>query len=112
MAAVNVINGNTVNTDDAKRLVDKIVFIDPTVTDYQSLLAGVVDGVEVFVFDGKRDGVDQIGEVLAGCRGVSSLDIVSHGKPGSVQLGTSQFGFDTLEHYANAVAGYRTRLFS
>lgn len=77
-----------------------IVFIDPSVSDHHSLMAGVAPGAEVFVLDSTRDGVEQITEVLAGRSGVSSVHIVSHGGPGSLQLGKGRLSLDTLNHHA------------
>ncbi|MBL8072457.1 MAG: DUF4347 domain-containing protein, partial [Nitrospira sp.] len=38
----------------------EVVFVDPTVPDYESLLAGMGPNVEVVVLDASRDGVEQI----------------------------------------------------
>ena len=58
------------------------------------LLADLLSGdgterrVEVYVLDGKRDGIEQISEVLAGYTGLDAVHIISHGSDGQVQLGS------------------------
>jgi len=78
-----------------------IVFIDSSVQDYQSLIAGIKPGTEVAVLDPVRNEVEQIGQYLAGRRGISSLHIVSHGDSGSLQLGETKLGLDTLNNYGS-----------
>src|SRR4051812_1359873 len=66
----------------------EIVFIDPSVRDYRTLLSGRVAG-EVVVLNPDRDGVQQIADYLHGRSGIESIDIVSHGRAGAVRLGDS-----------------------
>lgn len=44
----------------------EVVFVDPTVPEYQSLIAGTAPNVEVVMLDATRDGMEQIAESLAG----------------------------------------------
>ncbi|MEG4583576.1 DUF4347 domain-containing protein, partial [Microcoleus sp. MON1_C5] len=74
-----------------------IAFIDSKVENYQSLMAGVKPGTEVVVLDGNRDAIDQITEVLALRTNIDSIHIVSHGAPGSLQLGDVRFSLDDIE---------------
>jgi Ca2+-binding RTX toxin-like protein len=78
-----------------------IVFIDPSVDDYSSLIAGVLPGVEVVLLDSMRDGVKQITERLRSCPDFASIHIVSHGSPGCLYLGNSQLSLETLDGYAS-----------
>ncbi|MBH8578184.1 DUF4347 domain-containing protein [Nostocaceae cyanobacterium CENA369] len=78
----------------------RIVFIDPTVEDYQSLVAAVLRDTEVIVLNAHEDGVEEISAVLATRSGITSLHIVSHGAPGLVYLGNVQLGQHTLNSYA------------
>lgn len=77
-----------------------IVFIDPTVTDYQSLIDGVTPGNEVVVLDSNRDGVLAIAQALQGRSNITSVHIVSHGSPGCLYLGNAQLSLDTFNRYA------------
>ena len=65
----------------------EIVFVDPNVPDYQTLLNGIHQGTKVVVLDAKQDGIAQISAVLAEQENVSAIHIISHGGPGSLQLG-------------------------
>ncbi|WP_397536120.1 ESPR-type extended signal peptide-containing protein, partial [Roseateles sp.] len=51
-------------TDGAARL--EVMFVDPSVANYESLLAGARPGVEVVVLDASRDGLAQVAEYLKG----------------------------------------------
>ncbi|MEG4627488.1 DUF4347 domain-containing protein [Microcoleus sp. w1-18aA5] len=77
-----------------------IAFIDSQVEDYQSLIAGVTPGTEVVVLDGNRDAIDQITEVLGDRSSIDSIHIISHGSPGSLQLGKTRLCSDNLETYS------------
>ncbi|MEG4396807.1 DUF4347 domain-containing protein, partial [Microcoleus sp. BROC3] len=77
-----------------------IAFIDPTVEDYQMLVAGVVPGIQAVVLDPKRDGVEQITQVLGNSNFVEAVHIISHGSPGSLHLGNTQLSLETLNRYA------------
>ncbi|MFN6566016.1 ELWxxDGT repeat protein [Dendronalium sp. ChiSLP03b] len=84
----------------AKIPQNRIVFIDTTVEDYQSLVAGVLIDTEVIILDADRDGVEQISALLARRFGVNTLHIVSHGAPGRVYLGKTELGQHNLNSYA------------
>ncbi|WP_448269838.1 putative Ig domain-containing protein [Nostoc sp. DSM 114159] len=77
-----------------------LVFIDPQVENYQSLVAGVLPNTSVVVLDPDQNGIEQISQVLATHREINTLHIVSHGAPGQVYLGNSQLSYETLNHYA------------
>ncbi|MEG4215049.1 DUF4347 domain-containing protein [Microcoleus sp. Pol14C6] len=78
--------------------VRSIAFIDTQVEDYQSLIAGVTPGTEVVVLDGNRDAIDQITEILGHRTNIDSIHIISHGAPGSLQLGDVRFSLDDIEY--------------
>ncbi|MEG4112953.1 MULTISPECIES: FG-GAP-like repeat-containing protein, partial [unclassified Microcoleus] len=80
-----------------------IAFIDPKVENYQSLIAGVKPGTEVVVLDGNRDAIDQITQILALRTNIDSIHIVSHGAPGSLQLGDVRFSLDDIECDRNSL---------
>lgn len=59
--------------------IKNIAFIDPTVGDYQNLVAGIVPNTEIVLLDPTRDGVQQITQILANRTEISSAHIISHG---------------------------------
>ena len=106
---------NTITTYSTQDLHEKIpanrlVFIDPKVNNYQTLVVGVLPNTSVVVLDNDQDGIEQINQVLASHRGVNSLHIVSHGAPGRVYLGNSQLSNETLNRYAAQLMGWATAL--
>src|SRR4028118_8451 len=80
-----------------------IAFIDTQVENYQGLMAGVKPGTEVVVLDGNKDAIDQITEILALRTNIDSIHIVSHGAPGSLQLGDVRFSLDDIEGDCNSL---------
>ncbi|MCU0548118.1 MAG: DUF4347 domain-containing protein [Leptolyngbya sp. Prado105] len=79
----------------------EIAFIDPSVPDFSSLVAGVRSNVEVILLNG--DGVIQISTVLAQRRQIGAIHIVSHGTPGTILLGTAKLSTSTIEPYARSL---------
>jgi glucose/arabinose dehydrogenase len=87
-----------------------ILFVDPTVKNYQSLLTGVSPGTEVVVLDRFRDGVQQISETLSKSRSLSSVHILSHGDAGGVQLGNTRLDYRHLDRYTQQIQGWSKSL--
>ncbi|MEH2107263.1 DUF4347 domain-containing protein [Nostoc sp.] len=90
-----------------------LVFIDAAVEDYQSLINGVIPNTEVFVIQPTQNGVEQITEILAtrADQNLSSIHIVCHGIPGSLQLGNTHLGLDTLEYHSQQLQQWQ-KIFS
>ena len=65
---------------------NNIIFIDSTVADYKTLAGQAKAGTEVIVLDNSKDGVTQITEALARRSDLASIQIISHGGEGMVQL--------------------------
>ncbi|MGI2905560.1 DUF4347 domain-containing protein [Tolypothrix sp. VBCCA 56010] len=76
----------------------EIIFIDPTVEDYQSLIAGINPQTKIVILDRMKDGVSQITENLQGGK-YKAVHIVSHGSEGSLQLGSKQLNLGNLDIY-------------
>ncbi len=87
-----------------------IAFIDRQVENYQSLIAGVKPGTEVVVLDGNRDAIDQITEILSDRTNIDSIHIISHGAPGSLQLGNGCLSADNVETYSDRLQQWRSAL--
>src|SRR4028119_155882 len=80
-----------------------IAFIDTLVENYQSLMAGVKPGTEVVVLDGNRDSIDRITQILRDRSNIDSIHIISHGAPGSLQLGDGSVSLDDIEGDRNSL---------
>ncbi|MEP0912397.1 DUF4347 domain-containing protein [Leptolyngbya sp. GB1-A1] len=77
-----------------------LVVIDSAVEDYELLVNGVLDGAKAIILQPEQDGIEQITLALKQHPNTTSLHIVSHGTPGSVQLGNTYLSLDTLERYS------------
>ncbi|MEA5552667.1 DUF4347 domain-containing protein [Anabaena cylindrica UHCC 0172] len=80
--------------------VSTIVFIDSSISDYETLQTGVVDGVETVILSPNRDGIVEITEFLQSHPQITAIHIVSHGSPGCLYLGNSQLNLDNISKYA------------
>jgi hypothetical protein len=77
-----------------------IVFVDPNIPDFQTVIAGLDPAAEVFIFDPELDGVQQITEELSWHENVASVQVISHGSSGSLQLGATQLDSGNIGSYA------------
>ncbi|KAF3886436.1 MULTISPECIES: DUF4347 domain-containing protein [Nostocales] len=75
-----------------------IIFIDTSVSDYQSLISDIKPGYQVILLDPSKDGITQITESLQGSI-YQSIHIISHGAEANLQLGATQLNNETLEIY-------------
>src|SRR4028118_989387 len=107
---INTGNGSFGEKREIPHNLSTIVFIDAAVADYQTLLDQVKLGVEAIVIDSHRDGVEQISEVLANRTNIDSIHLVSHGEPGSLQLGKTRLSVDNLETYSQQLQQWRRAL--
>ena len=76
-----------------------IVFITDDIIGYKDLVTDVQPGTEVVVLDSQQDGIQQINQTLANYSEISSIQILSHGAEGSLQLGTTQLNQGNLDTY-------------
>ena len=90
-------NVSTINQNQSLSVIpsQEILFIDRGVEDYQNLVNGVRSGIAVVILDSKRDGIEQITEVLTQ-KQFAKIHVVSHGSPGCLYLGNSQLNLDNL----------------
>jgi VCBS repeat-containing protein len=82
----------------------ELVIVDESVEDYEELINGLTsnpeDQFEILILDSQRDGIEQITEMLASRDDIDALHIVSHGRDGAVQLGSTTLTADNLGLYA------------
>lgn len=83
-----------------------MVFVDPRVADWQSLVAGIRSDVRVVVLDSDRDALAQITQALATESNVTAIDIVSHGSQGVIEAGSSPISAATLAANAAEVGSW------
>ena len=82
----------------------QIAFIDRSLVDWKTLLAGMNEDIEVVILDPSTDGLLQIAESLRGTNSVSAIHIFSHGSSGEIMLGDAVLNSGNLEQYNAALA--------
>ena len=90
--------------------VSTLVFIDSNVEDYQSLISGVSPNAEVIILDETLNGIEQITERLATKQNIEAIHIISHGSPGSVQLGANTLNSSNIESFSPQLQQWRKAL--
>src|SRR4028118_2324080 len=93
-----------------KKPISTLVFIDSNVEDYQSLISGVSPNAEVIILDETLGGIEQITEKLAIEQNIEAIHIISHGSPGSVQLGANTLNSSNIESFAPRLQQWRKAL--
>ena len=78
-------------------MTTQIIFVDSSVQDYQSLIQNA-DRAQVFILKENLSGLEQITNALKNQKNISALHILSHGSPGSVNLGTEELNENNLEN--------------
>jgi uncharacterized repeat protein (TIGR01451 family) len=92
----------TINSQNLpETAANHIVFIDSQVADCQKLADGVKPGIQAIILNPTGDGIDQITEILAKRSGFDSIQIVAHGEPASLQLGSAKLDSDSLQNYSS-----------
>ncbi len=78
-----------------------ILFVDPNVADYQTLVNSVELGTEVVILDANSNGIEDIAEILGNYSDLDSIQILSHGNSASLQLGNTSLDDSNIESYQN-----------
>jgi Ca2+-binding RTX toxin-like protein len=101
-------------------VTSRVVFIDPGVANVATVIAGVPPNAAVVVLDASRDGVQQIHDYLAAnagqvaaidiVTGLAGVDIVSHGSPGEIMLGSTVLNAANLDDYSSQLAAIGSHL--
>jgi glucose/arabinose dehydrogenase len=89
---------------------NNIIFVDPAVRNHQKLLADL--DTKVVVLDAKRNGIEQISEVLKQHQNLTSVEIFSHGTTANLDLGSARLGLDTLGENTGALQDWSKALAS
>lgn len=84
----------------------EIVFVDPNVRDFQTLVDGIENpNARIVLLDGTRDGVQQIADVVKQYQRVDAIHIISHGSEGQIDLAGSALNSTTMSgQYAAQLA--------
>ncbi len=105
MVNANLTNSQTLSGSNTTNNATNIVFIDTAVENFSSLLAGLKPNTEAVILDPTINGVNQITNFLAQHSGtLDSVQILSHGGAGSLQLGSTRLSAENLEQYQSALS--------
>lgn len=84
-----------------------LVFLDPGLPHWPILLNSLKPGVTPILLDPKRDGIEQISQVLAVYRNLTAIHLVCHGNPGHLQLGATTLSGESIERYKYELQQWR-----
>ena len=82
----------------------EVVFVDTTLSNWQSLLADIKPGAEVIMLDPLKNGVTQMADALQGKTDISGVHIVSHGGEGFLVLGNTMLSSFNMADYQASLA--------
>lgn len=89
---------------------NSLYFVDASLDDLDTLLAGLPAGAEVVLLDSTQDGLTQMLAALNGHNGVDAVHVLTHGAPGQIQLGNTQLNADTLSSVSSTLQALGQRL--
>ena len=89
---------------------DQILFIDTRVADWQTLAAGVGKDVQVVLIDPNKDGIQQVTNALQGRQNLESIQFLTYGQSGEIELGNSVVTTASLSSHAAEVASWGDHL--
>lgn len=82
-----------------KKPTSTLVIVDPCVEDSVALMQAIDENAEVILLDSKRNGVEQITEILIGRCQIRQLQLISLGCPGKIRLGSDWLDQSMLSKY-------------
>src|SRR5690606_36290197 len=84
-----------------------IVFIDTGLADWQKLAsAAAASGATVVTLDPSVDGLAQVDAVLAGQSGLRSIQFLTHGEAGRINLGQTVLTGGVLAEHSSEIAAW------
>ncbi|MGB5741214.1 MAG: DUF4347 domain-containing protein, partial [Sedimenticolaceae bacterium] len=102
--------------EPAEPLRQELVIVDPSVPDYQTLLANIEGTagenreLHVVMLDPTQSGVDQITRLLFQYADLDAIHLISHGSDGTIQLGSDTLDAVSLDHKEDFVATWGAAL--
>ncbi|NCR23226.1 MAG: DUF4347 domain-containing protein, partial [Microcystis aeruginosa L111-01] len=87
-----------------------ILFIDTQLASYQQLLDAVLPSTEVILINSNQDGVEAITAALSNRTNLKSIQVISHGSQGQLQLGNIWLNSHTLQDYSAKIQSWGNAL--
>jgi hypothetical protein len=88
----------------------EIAFIDPNVSDIDTLIAGSRPDVDWVRLDGSEPAPRQIARALDGRNGLAAIHVIAHGAPGEVSFGAGTLSLDSIDEQAADLGALGTAL--
>lgn len=85
---------------------NRIVVIDGSVKDYQTLLNQLPASTESVVLDTGKDGIVQLADYLKNRSNIDEIHFISHGRSGELQMGNTWLSNDNIQ----TKSGYLSRI--
>ena len=79
--------------------VNSIFFIDDRVQDKEALFSTIDASAKWFVLDSSLDGISQMQRILSQYRNLDSIQIISHGSTGAINIGSTVLNSTNLPYY-------------
>jgi hypothetical protein len=76
--------------------VRNIFFIDDRVQNKEALFSAMDASAKCFVLDSSLDGINQMQKILSFYRNLDSIQIISHGSTGALNIGSTLLNSTTL----------------
>ena len=90
----------------------EVLFVDPRVANWQTLAASVDKSVQVILIDPNRDGISQVTQALQGRSDLKSIQFLTYGSAGQIELGNAPITADALAAAKQQVASWSDHLAS
>ncbi|UKJ77352.1 DUF4347 domain-containing protein [Azospirillum brasilense] len=87
-----------------------VVFVDTSVSDYQTLLKDIAPDAKVVLLDSQQEALGQMAKALSGMSGLDSVQIVSHGNEGHLYIAGRAYWADGLANRAQDLQAIGTAL--
>ncbi|MGD9623742.1 MAG: DUF4347 domain-containing protein [Arcobacter sp.] len=84
----------------------EVAFVDVTVSDYQTLVDGVGEGVEVYLVSS----MDDINSILKNEMNIDAIHILSHGNTGEISVGNDVLNQNTLSNFDEVLQSMKSSL--
>lgn len=84
-----------------------LVIVDPSIEDSIALMQAMNEDAEIILLDSRRNGLEQITEVLAYRCQIQHLQVISLGCPGKLKLGSIWLDFAKLEADRSMLQSWR-----
>ncbi len=83
--------------------VSSIFFIDARVLKKEALFSDIDAPANWFVLDSSEDGISQMQKILSTYRNLDSIQIISHGSTGSINIGNTLLNSTTITYYQTQI---------